>query len=78
MAGRRRTIAYTGDDLIEIGRTVKRISRRLKAFESYSGSDIEDSVDNLSIDVLLDGEVVGALVYEDGWIGFAPYPVREV
>jgi len=73
-----RTIAYTGDDLIEIGRSVNKITRRLKAFEAYSGSDIEDKVDNLSIQVLLDNEAVGELVYEDGWIGFLPYPVREV
>lgn len=71
----KRTIAYTGDDLIEIGKIVKRITKRLKAFESYSDSDIEANVDNLKVDVLLDGEVVGHLAYEDGWIGFFPRKV---
>lgn len=74
----KRTIAYTGDDLVQIGRIVNRITKRLKAFEGYSDSNIEDNVDNLYIDVVFEGEVVGYVAYEDGWIGYFPNLVREV
>lgn len=76
MAGKR-LIAYTGDDLIGIAKAVKRITRRLGAFEAYSGSDIEDNISDMRIDVLYEGEVVGYVGFEDGWLGFFPLDVKE-
>lgn len=73
----RRSIAYTGDDLIQIGRTVNKITRRLKAFEAYSGSDVEDKIYNLNVEVTLDEDVVGYVGFEDGWLGFRPYPIDD-
>lgn len=73
----KRTIAYTGDDLIEIGKIVKRITKRLRAFEAYSESDIENNIKDMRIDVLHDDESVGYVGFEDGWLGFFPLSIRE-
>lgn len=73
----KRTIAYTGDDLIEIGKIVKRITKRLKAFEAYSASDIESNIKDMRIDVMYEDESVGYIGFEDGWLGFFPLTVRE-
>jgi hypothetical protein len=67
-----RTIAYTGDDLIEIGKVIKRITKRLKAFQAYSESDIENNIQDMRVDVLFEDEVVGHVGFEDGWLGFFP------
>lgn len=73
----KRTIAYTGDDLIEIGKVVKRITKRLKAFEAWSQSDIEDNIKDIRIDVMYEDESVGYVGFEDGWLGFFPLSIRE-
>lgn len=74
-----RQVGYTGDDLITIGRIVNKITRRLKAFDLDSGSDVEDYVDNLSVDVLLEGEHVGVVKYDNfgGFLSFFPHDIEE-
>lgn len=72
----KRTIGYTGDDLVGIGRAVNKITKRLKAFEADSGSDIEDYIADLRVDVLFEDEIVGYVAFEDGWLGFFPAAVR--
>ena len=72
----KRTIAYTGDDLIAIGRVVNRIVRRLKAFEAYSDSDIENNIQDMRVDVLYDDAYVGYVGFEDGWLGFFPINLK--
>lgn len=71
----KRTIAYTGDDLIAIGRVVNRITKRLRAFEAYSESDIENNIRDMRVDVMFEDEVVGHVGFEDGWLGFFPLDI---
>lgn len=68
----KRSVPYTGDDLIGIGKAVKRIEKRLKAFETYSGSEVENDVYDLSTIVSYEGEIVGTVTFYDGWFGFYP------
>lgn len=73
-----RDIPYTGDDLIALGRAVNKITKRLRVFEGYSGSDVENLIRDLEVTVTMppdfddSGAVVGEIRFFDGWLGFYP------
>lgn len=73
----KRPFPYTGDDLIALGRIVNKMTKRLKAFEADSGSDVEEFVQDLRVEVVYDEFSAGYIGFEDGWLGFFPRPVRD-